>query len=68
MQHIGKALKSFIQSSGLKKVLDQQKLIDDWDLVVGEKVSENAKATSIEHGVLKAVSYTHLTLPTILLV
>ena len=29
MQHIGKALKNFIQSSGLEKVLDQQKLIDD---------------------------------------
>lgn len=53
MQHIGKALKSFIQSSGLEKVLDQQKLIDLWDDVVGEKVCKNAKATSIEHGVLR---------------
>ena len=53
MQHIGKALKKFIQSSGLEKVLDQQKLIDLWDVVVGEKVCKNAKATSIEHGVLK---------------
>ena len=42
MQHIGKALKKFIQTSGLEKVLDQQNLIDAWDVVVGEKVCKNA--------------------------
>ena len=53
MQHIGKALQAFIKNSGLEKVLDQQKLIDVWDEVVGEKISKNAKAKSIEYGVLK---------------
>ena len=53
MQHIGKALKVFIKNSGLEKVLDQQNIIDVWDEVVGEKISKNAKAKSIEYGVLK---------------
>ena len=53
MQHIGKALQVFIKNSGLEKVLDQQNLIDVWDEVVGEKISKNAKAKSIEYGVLK---------------
>ena len=53
MQHIGKALQVFIKNSGLEKVLDQQNIIDVWDEVVGEKISKNAKAKSIEYGVLK---------------
>lgn len=53
MQHIAKALQVFIKNSGLEKVLDQQNLIDVWDEVVGEKISKNAKAKSIEYGVLK---------------
>jgi predicted nucleic acid-binding Zn ribbon protein len=53
LQHIGKALQGFIKNSGLEKVLDQQNLIEAWDDVVGEKISKNAKAKSIEYGVLK---------------
>lgn len=53
MQHIGKAIRGFIKNSGLEKVLDQQSLIDSWEDVVGEKISKNAKAKSIEYGVLK---------------
>ena len=53
MQHIGKALQGFIKNSGLEKVLEKQSLIDAWDDVVGEKISKNAKAKSIEFGILK---------------
>ena len=53
MQHIGKALQVFIKNAGLEKILDQQNIIDVWDEVVGEKISKNAKAKSIEYGVLK---------------
>lgn len=53
MQHIGKSLKNFLKNSGLEKVIDQQNIIELWGEVVGENISKNAKAKSIEYGVLK---------------
>jgi predicted nucleic acid-binding Zn ribbon protein len=53
VQHIGKSLKNFLKNSGLEKVIDQQNIIELWGEVVGENISKNAKAKSIEYGVLK---------------
>ncbi len=53
MQHIGKSLKNFLKNSGLEKIIDQQNIIELWGDVVGENISKNAKAKSIEYGVLK---------------
>tara|TARA_B100000900_G_C20335596_1_gene616025 strand:- start:429 stop:704 length:276 start_codon:yes stop_codon:yes gene_type:complete len=53
VQHIGKSLKNFLKNSGLEKIIDQQNIIELWGDVVGENISKNAKAKSIEYGVLK---------------
>ena len=52
MQHIEKALEGFIKKQGLKKQLDRQKLLEGWGEVVGEKISKNTEAISVEGGVL----------------
>ena len=52
MQHIEKALEGFIKKQGLKKQLDRQKLLEGWGKIVGEKISKNTAAVSVEGGVL----------------
>ena len=52
MQHIEKALEGFIKKQGLKKQLDRQKLLERWGKIVGEKISKNTEAVSVEGGVL----------------
>ncbi len=52
MQHIEKALDGFIKKRGLKKKLDQQKLLENWGKIVGEKISNNTEAVSVEGGIL----------------
>ncbi len=52
MRHIEKALEGFIKKQGLKKQLDQQKLLEGWGKIVGEKISNNTEAISVEGGVL----------------
>ena len=52
MQHIGGALKQLIRSSSLEKGLQEQKAIDFWPSVVGQKISENTEPVSVEGGVL----------------
>ncbi len=52
MQHIEKALEGFIKKQGLKKQLDRQKLLEGWGKIVGEKISKNTEAVSVEGGVL----------------
>ena len=52
MQHIGGALKKLIKSNNLEKGLEEQKAVDVWEKVVGEKINENTEPISIENGVL----------------
>tara|TARA_B100000700_G_scaffold24061_1_gene23339 strand:- start:441 stop:716 length:276 start_codon:yes stop_codon:yes gene_type:complete len=52
VQHIEKALEGFIKKQGLKKQLDRQKLLEGWGKIVGEKISKNTEAVSVEGGVL----------------
>ena len=52
MQHIGGALKQLIRSSNLEKGLQEQKAIDFWPSVVGQKICENTEPVSVEGGVL----------------
>ena len=52
MQHIEKALEGFIKKQGLKKQLDRQKLLERWGKIVGEKISKNTEAVSVDGDVL----------------
>ena len=52
MQHIQKAIKSFLKSAGLENGIDQQKAMEIWADVVGKKVASNTLAKSVEHGTL----------------
>ncbi len=52
MQHIAKALKKLIKSTGLNKGLDQQKAIEVWQDVVGDKISNNTETVSVERGII----------------
>ena len=52
MQHIASAIKKLIKKNGLKKGLDQQKAIDVWSDVVGEKINKKTNPTMVEFGVL----------------
>tara|TARA_B100000676_G_C17937971_1_gene764711 strand:- start:8 stop:283 length:276 start_codon:yes stop_codon:yes gene_type:complete len=52
MQHIGGALKKLIKSNNLEKGLEEQKAVDVWEKVVGERINENTEPISIENGVL----------------
>ena len=52
MQHIGGALKKLIKSNNLEKGLEEQKAVDVWEKVVGERINENIEPISIENGVL----------------
>jgi len=52
LQHIAKALKKLIKSTGLNKGLDQQKAIEVWQDVVGDKISNNTETVSVERGII----------------
>tara|TARA_Y100001970_G_C14190111_1_gene834841 strand:- start:1159 stop:1434 length:276 start_codon:yes stop_codon:yes gene_type:complete len=52
MEHIQKAIKSFLKNTGLENGVAQQKAIEVWCEIVGEKVAKNTNAESIEHGTL----------------
>ena len=52
MQEIGKAIKGFLKNAGLEKGVNQNKAIQVWPRVVGQKVSENTEAQSVESGTL----------------
>ena len=52
MQHIGGALEKLIKSNNLEKGLEEQKAVDIWEKVVGERINENTEPISIENGVL----------------
>ncbi|MAV70345.1 MAG: hypothetical protein CMG04_06230 [Candidatus Marinimicrobia bacterium] len=52
MQHIQKAIKGFLKNAGLENGIAQQKAVEIWADVVGEKVANNTMAKSVEHGTL----------------
>ena len=52
MQEIGKAIKGFLKKAGLEKGVNQNTAIHIWPSVVGQKVSENTEAQSVESGTL----------------
>ena len=54
MEHIAKSLKNLIKKQGLEKGLSQQKALEVWGEVVGQKIREKTEPDSVEFGVLTA--------------
>ena len=52
MEHIEAAIKKLIKENGLQKEINQQKAIDLWDDVVGEKIKEHTNPIEVKFGVL----------------
>ena len=52
MEHIAKSLKNLIKKQGLEKGLSQQKALEVWGEVVGQKIKEKTEPDSVEFGVL----------------
>ena len=52
MEHIGGALKKLIKEEGLENEINQQKAIDLWGDVVGQKIKENTEPLEIQFGVM----------------
>ena len=52
MEHIEAAIKKLIKENGLQKEINQQKAIDLWDDVVGEKIKEPTDPIEVKFGVL----------------
>ena len=52
MEHIGGTLKKLIKKEGLEKEINQQKAIDLWEEVVGQKIKENTEPIEVKFGVL----------------
>ncbi len=55
MEKLNKSIQSFLESYGLKKGVKQNSAVLYWDEVVGEKISENTKPQTVEHGTLTVV-------------
>ena len=52
MEHIGGTLKKLIKKEGLEKEINQQKAIDLWEEVVGQKIKENTEPIEVQFGVM----------------
>ena len=52
MEHIGGALKKLIKKEGLENEINQQKAIDLWGDVVGQKIRENTEPVEVQFGVM----------------
>ena len=52
MEHIGGTLKKLIKKEGLENQINQQKAIDLWGDVVGQKIRENTEPLEVQFGVL----------------
>lgn len=52
MEHIGGTLKKLIKKEGLENQINQQKAIDLWGDVVGQKIRENTKPVEVQFGVM----------------
>ena len=52
MKHINTALKSLIEKTGIKKQLEQQRVLDMWGQIVGDAIAKNTEAVSVNQGTL----------------
>ncbi len=52
MEHIAGAIKKLIRKQGLEKEINQQKAIDLWGDVVGQKIKEHTEPIEVKFGVL----------------
>ena len=52
MEHISGTLKKLIKKEGLENEINQQKAIDLWAEVVGEKIKENTEPIEVQFGVM----------------
>mgnify|MGYP001158090181 FL=1 len=52
MEKLNTTINSFLNKHGLKKGVNQNTAIVLWNEVVGEKISKNTEAISVEHGIL----------------
>ena len=52
MKHINTALKSLIEKTGLKKQLEQQRVLEMWGKIVGDAIAKNTEAVSVNQGTL----------------
>jgi len=52
LEKLDTTIKNFLNKLGLTKNVNQNKAIVLWDEVVGEKISKNTEAISVEHGIL----------------
>tara|TARA_B100000242_G_scaffold240388_1_gene180414 strand:+ start:187 stop:465 length:279 start_codon:yes stop_codon:yes gene_type:complete len=52
MEHIGGTLKKLIKKEGLENEINQQKAIDLWGEVVGQKIRENTEPVEVQFGVM----------------
>ena len=52
MEHIGGTLKKLIKKEGLENEINQQKAIDLWGDVVGQKIRENTEPVEVQFGVM----------------
>ena len=52
MEHIGGTLKKLIKKEGLENEINQQKAIDLWGDVVGQKIKENTEPIEVQFGVM----------------
>ena len=52
MEKLNATIKTFLNKHGLKKGVNQNTAIVLWGEVVGEKISKNTEAISVEHGIL----------------
>ena len=52
IQTIGDALKQLVQSLGIEKKVEQYKIFDVWNEVVGQQVAKVAQPERLQNGVL----------------
>ena len=52
MEKLNTTIKTFLNKYGLKKGGNQNTAIVLWNEIVGEKISKNTEAISVEHGIL----------------
>lgn len=52
MEKLNQSIKTLLNNYGLEKGVQQNTAVVVWDTVVGEKVSQNTKPISVEHGVI----------------
>ena len=52
MEHISGALKKLIKKEGIENEINQQKAIDLWGDVVGQKIKENTEPLEVRFGIM----------------